>query len=412
MRKKEYLRNPSLSTKEYEVLDFSKITDYATNVVLSDKVSATDITLKFVCESTGIPIKTFFIANRFFMYRKDNYLYEFYNKRLNLVLSKKTQPLMIDVIIEGKREILIIESTTAYILKKNLTFSFPYGTCIAKYDGRIFVANGKNLYFSNVFNFTEYSTNIENVGFFSVNDEDGDISELIDFQDCLFVVCKNAIYKLKITNQEDFSFIKCQTDYLDILVGSAKKVGEEIYFVSQNKLCVFNGNSFKKIDGDFDRFLPTATESATTSEGRYSIKVFINSEPVFLVYDTFTGKYHYTWTDGGGIVAENGHVFVTQFGTLYKIASNKNMHVYRWCSKELDFSTTNKKRLMELRLTVDQPMLLTIKGDFGIKKVQLVEGLNVKKLSLISRKFKFSVCVEEYKFLIKDMKFKYRILGE
>ena len=412
MRKKQYLTNPKTAVKNFKVEDFSLITDCFTNVVLSDKVEATDMTLDSICEISETLVKSYYIGNRFFAFMKNDYIYEFYNHRLNPICTNATLPLMIDVLIDGKKEILIIEKQSASILKKDITFSFPFGTAIAKYDGRIFVANGQNIYFSNIFNFTEYSTNIENAGFLSVNDEDGSVLELIEFGNCLFVICKKAIYKLTISNQCDFTFSKCELDYLDILQESVKKVGNSIYFISQSKLCEFNGSSFKRISGEFDRHLKTATGSATTTEGLYSIKILIKSTEIFFVYNTFTGKHHYVCEDGGGSMGENGYVFIREYGMLKKITSNNILHLFNWESKEIDFSSPNKKTLLELRIKTKEELILTIQGDFGKKELHLVEGDNIKKFNLTSKSFKFSASLEANDFLIEDMNFKYSILGE
>lgn len=412
MRKKEYLFSPKVAIREYKVDDFKKITYYATNVVLSDKVCATDITFNFLCTMSGSLVKSYYVDNRFFMYSTNKRLYEYLNYRLVTALIDITKPLITDVVINGNKEILIIESTTAYILNKKITFTFPYGTCIAKYDGRLFVGDALNVYFSNVFNFTEYSTNIENAGFLSVNKEDGEILELVSFNDCMYVVCKNAIYKLKISSEGEFEFKKCEIDYLNILENSVKKIGKKIYFISQKKLCEFDGNSFKRINGDFDRFLGGATESATATKSFYSIKIMINETVNFLVYDTLTGNHHYIWNDGVGKIGENGYLFVSKFLTVYQIDYNKNMQVFSWYSNEIDFGTTKKKTLFEIRITADQPLPLMIEGDFGAKMLPLKQGENVIKLGLTSKRFKMSVSIESYTFEIGDMKFKYKIVGE
>ena len=216
MRKKQYLTKPNYAIKEYKVEDYSKITDYFANVEVDNAVCANPVTLQYFCSQVGTMLKSYFVANRVFAYMKDKYLYEIKNYRFNLILSKITQPLLIDVVINGKKEILVIEDKSCYVLQKNITFNFPFGTSIAKYDGRLFVANEKNIYYSNVFNFSGNSTNIENVGFLSIDAEDEKILELICFNDCLYVVCKKAIYKLTITN-EQFKFEKCEINYVDIL---------------------------------------------------------------------------------------------------------------------------------------------------------------------------------------------------
>ena len=411
MRKKQYLVNPKVKIKEFKVNDFSNITDCAINVKISDKLCSNDITLKFVCLFVDTMIKSYYIGDRFFAYMKDNTIYEYKNKRMESVLKVSSQPLLIDILVNGIKEILVVEINGAYILKKDITFNFPYGQCIAKHKGRLFVADGKNIYFSNQFNFTVYSTNIENQGFISVDDNAGKILDLIEYKDSLMVVCEKAIYKLRLIDQ-NFEFDKIELDYVDILPNSAKKVGDKIYFISQNKLCEFDGSSRIMLNGDFDRFLPLAKEFATSVQGLYSIKVAVNGRDVFLVYDTSTKEHYYVWTDGVGNMGENGYVFVEEFGTIYRINANTNNQTYEWQSKDIDFESLNKKALLELRLTVDQPMALYIQGDFGTKEIQLSEGVNIKKLNLTSRAFKMRIYQYANTLLVKDLSLKYKIVGE
>ena len=343
MRKKAYLTKPNFPVKEFKVKDFKNITDYSLHVDLSDEVSINNLSLRSVCTNYNKALKIFYVGNKLFIYMSNNNIYQLDGYALYSAQSVKSEPLMIDIMIKGKKEFLVIESESAYVLKKNITFNFPYGTSIAKYDGRLFVAKDKSIYYSNKFNFTEYSTNIENVGFLSVDDASQTIQELISFNDCLYVVCTKAIFKLTITNDE-FSFNKCETIDFSILEGSAKKVGNKIYFISRKGLHSFDGITLKRITGEFDRFLGSAEGRATFSEEAYSIKIQINSNQVYFVYNTLTGKHHYIWDKGESIVGDNGYVFF-QGKKLFRLDYNANRHKYCWYSKALDFSTSNKKRV-------------------------------------------------------------------
>ena len=407
MRKKEYLIKPNLSIKEYKVKSFTDITEYSLHVDLGDKITANNFGLSHCCSHSNAMVKSFFIANRLFLFMKDTRTYEYVNKSIGTVLINKTEPIMIDVLLNGKTEILVIENNSAYILNKGIKFTFPYGTKVIKYDGRLFVAKEKNIYYSNEFNFTEYSTNIENVGFLSVAAEDEKVQDLIPFNDCLYVICKKAIYKLTILNGE-FSFTKCEINQIDILEGSSKKIGKNIYFISSSRLCVFDGNTVKTIEGEFDRFLDTAKGVATTNEGMYLIAITINSENVYFVYNTFNGKHHYVWVKGAGTVGEAGYVFINK--ALYRLTYTKNFKMFCWHSKELDFSTPKKKTLMEISINVPTTLEITVEGDFGSKVIKLETGFNVKKLYLTSRLFKFKINANRNKFLIQDLSFKYIVM--
>ena len=411
MRKKEYLTKPNLSIKEYQVKDFPSITDYFINVELKDReVLGKNITLKYICSQVGGMLKAYNIDNRSFFYFKNKGLYELVNYSLKVLFYASSQPLLTDVIINGEQDILVIESSSAYNLTKKKTFNFPYGTCIAKYDGRIFVANKKNIYYSNAFNFTEYSTDIKNEGFLSIDDADVSIENLISFNDCMYVVCKKAIYKLTISGGQ-FSFNKLEIDHIDVLAGSAKNIGRNIYFISKGSLYVFNGNECKVIKGEFDRFLRTAVGEASVIDGKYFIKIPMGDQNVLLVYDTFTGENYYVWMDQLGTVGENGYVYMNKHTTLYQLDRNTNYQTFVWVSKELNLSTSNRKKLVELGLTVNKPMELTIEGDFGVKKFMLKEGINVLKEGLTSRWFKLRAQLRFPEFSIKDLIIKYRVLG-
>lgn len=412
MRKKQYLNLAHLPVKEYDVKDFKKITDYATNVEVGEQIKTPHMTGQYVSNLSALMVKTFFVGDRYFAYLKNKNIYERTSAfRFYIAQSNVTDPLMVEVILNGKKEVLIIESSKAFIMGKNTTFKFPHGTSAGKYDGRIFVSKLKNIYYSNKFNFDTVSTDIVNEGFLSVESEDEMIFELVSFTDCLYAVCEKGIYKLTI-NDGEFNFKRCEVEPITIMNGSIKKIGKDIYFISDNRLCVFDGNTVKVISGEFDRYLPYVKENASTANGFYMIKTVMNGEEVFFLYDTFTGKHHYVWIEERGSLGENGSMFSSEYYGFYDICYNTDTKIFRWCSKELDFSCPHKKSLLELSLCVDQPMSIYVKGDFGTKKLELEKGLNVKKLNLTSSTFKFTTMVVSENILIKDMKFKYRILGE
>ena len=147
MRKKEYLKKPNLCIKEYKVKNFEDITEYSLHVNVGEKITTNKISLKYYCSQVGTMIKSYFVGNRLFVLMKNLTTYEYVSKVLRSKRVHKVEPLMIDVLINGSPEILVIESATAYIFDTSVKFSFPYGTSIAKYDGRLFVAKEKNIYY-------------------------------------------------------------------------------------------------------------------------------------------------------------------------------------------------------------------------------------------------------------------------
>jgi hypothetical protein len=81
-------------------------------------------------------------------------------------------------------------------------------------------------------------------------------------------------------------------------------------------------------------------------------------------------------------------------------------------SKSIDFESLDKKALLELSISVNQPIALFITGDFGEKEIQLVEGVNIKKLNLTSRAFKMRFSHYANTLTAQNFSLKYKFVGE
>ncbi len=78
-----------------------------------------------------------------------------------------------------------------------------------------------------------------------------------------------------------------------------------------------------------------------------------------------------------------------------------------WVSIPLDFSSVERKDLIEISLVSNGNAMLTIEGEQGKRIFAINKGVNQKKLKLRSRSFVITIESADLNFKIQSIKIKY-----
>ncbi len=388
--RKNYLIQPKVQVKTFKVNDFLNITEHAESVVVGEKLSAIDICSNY-SQTVGFEILKMCEANKkIYATCNDGYLYEKVNK--NFVQKNyygTSLPIMCEVIVEGKAEVLHINQTGGRILGKNdYSVSLPYGNVLQTFALRCFVAKGKTVYFSSPFDFEKHSMKFDNCGNFSVDDSDGEILGIYDFSSYLLIVCAQQFYKLTITDGE-FKLEKIKTDNFVVEKGTLAKIREQLFFVANGKFYVYEDFSIKEISNIYSKKIANLEGFATADGDVYYCPVVANGSNCVFRYDVINKTFMLVNVGERKLMCKN-ILFTPADNSIYTVKSTP-LACSVWKSTAINLGSYDKKSLIALTIKVTKSLTFKIKGDFGSKTYKLKAGINQMTMNLRSKEFTFEI---------------------
>ena len=414
--RKNYMVATALKNKLLSVDDISTITGFGANVCVGGEISPSYKLkdLGVTCDSKIL--KLYNVWNRIFLYALNGVLYEYVDGNLYTVAKISEKPLLTGVVVKGNREVLVQTDENSFIVGTTAQPSgnIPIGSYSATYKGKMFVADNTKIYFGGPFSFDGYSVNLDNFGFIGMPMETGGIKGLAVYGDALIIITAHAIYKLTVADNVDYVVERIVAPALSVAENSCKVVGDAVYFISGKRLAKYKngnvtflrttllGNNFKVGESAVldDKYLVTITYLDHAVQAIYS-------------YDTISGLDQVTSTFStalcdGGIVADDND------NRLYVMDESGivNHGGAYWDSKVFDFNSAYSKVVSEINIVIDKPAELLVRGDFGLTRFTLEKGRNVKRLNLLSKTFEFDIKVKNDTFSARDLKIKYRVVGD
>lgn len=412
--RKQSLTNPKLTNRTFALGSFSNNTSLAVNFNADEYLILTGAKTQImdrIPEQINQVIK---VDQTYFFIGKNTGKYKFNGSYFTTVpIYTAEAPLFLSVKKDGQKDFLAITKDGARLLSDTKTvFDFPYGENCLVLWGRLFVSNGKNLYFGGPFNFSDVSVRLENQGFITFEYEDGNIVGLCAFTNELIVLTERAIYKLTLSDG-DFIMEKASLPPLNIQKDTVVGFGDRVIFVNDNHLCEYKKGGLVIADGIFNSSGFICNGKAVKNVRNYILPIYDkNNQNLLYIRDVATGaekvvsSFSNVVGDGGLIVDNDGR-------KLYLLDDEGDYQDPGvWESKSFDFGFANKKTLLEISLYVSKDALLTVKGDFGERKYTLKAGHVVKRINLYSRAFVFSLTSAQTGFYARDIKLKYRVTGE
>ena len=412
--RKQSLTKPKLTTRTFALNGFSNNTSLAVNFTTDEYLiltGAKSLMFGYVPEQINQVVK---VDQTYFFISKNAVKYQFDGSYFTTVpVYGPETPLLLSVMKDGKKEIVAINKEGARFLSDIKTvFDVPYGERCLVLWGRLFIANGKNLYFGGPFNFSDASVRLENQGFISFGYEDGNIVGLCAFVNELIVLTERAIYKLTLSD-DDFIMEKANLPPLNIQKDTVVGFGDRVIFVNDNHLCEYKKGGLVIADGIFNSSGFICNGKAVKNMRNNILPIYDkNNQNLLYIRDVATGAEKVV-SSFSNVVGDGGLIVDTEGRKLYLLDDEGDYQDSGvWESKSFDFGVSNKKTLIEISLYVSKDALLTVKGDFGERKYALKAGHVIKRINLYSRSFVFLLTSAQTGFYARDMKLKYRVTGE
>ncbi len=398
------------SIKTFKMKDFAKYSEVSPNLDIDKEIKTANYSITLLKKAPDLTENAYFVGNRLFVYTSDNFIYEYKNYSFVKLEECLSMPKLFAVIIDGKEEILVI-TDQAYILGKNqIKFTLPSLERLTNYNNRLFYSNKKNIYFSDAFDVGNFTMDISNSGYISVPSRDGTIVELVSYEDNLFVFCKQAIYVLNISVNDDFTFTRCNTCALNIMDKSVAKVGNEIFFISDNRLCSYKNGKVEIQQTNFENMFQDSALTAIGYKENYAIIFSTHNQNNVYMFDTINRRDYVLTCQRCEFIGDK-YLYDSVSNQIYQF-NNKNLESKVWTSKTIDFGVHYKKAITEIGMYASSNALFYVFSDCGNSCFTLKQGNNYIKLNLEGKRFYFRIFPSSQDVLLKDFQIKYRIIGE
>ncbi len=333
--------------------------------------------------------KVFYANGKLLIYADDNLLYYVCENELKPLLSTKFEKIksVISGIYNGKESLYVFGDNNFVVTNSN-SYSFNVFDCDKYYfhNGRLIGILKDEIYFGGEFDYAEDSVNVKSLGVFNINKEYGKIIELVSLNKFLYVFCQNAILRFTADgNFSDFKFTKLELEELNIADNSVKKIGDSVYFLNDDKLCVFNKSEIKKVSTVLDELSGFTNNGVYRHFNKYLLNYFLNGSSFVFLFDTL--NYDNYLLETNGFISDNGYL-VDNVNKKIKKLLNLNVNK-TWVSKKMDFGVYKEKTIYKIAVDTINPIKITLKGDFGEKTLTYYN--KEIYVGLTSNKFQFLI---------------------
>ena len=368
----------------------------------------------FPCfKNTGIsaagitPVKFYRAGGDVYAYCSDKTLKKAVNGAfVSTGFTSNVVPLVVSVLYNGTDAPLFIGETAQV---GGQTVSVPYGADCAVLGGRLFIADGNTVKFSEEFDFTDFTVGLTMGGFIKVGEDSGNVLHFSADDGKLYVICEKAIYTLTPYGEGyDFAMEKVSAFALDVAANSVCTVGNRTCFISGNAFCVLCGGKVKKTGKqDFSGF---TVQSAGACDGIYILSLLSGGTEYVYVYDTVSGKEVLTRADGFSVCC--GYAVKSADNNLYalgvKTLAETTTAEY---AGEYDFGSCRKKAVSRVEAHIRGSATVVLRGD-GVFRATLSEKCNSVSCFLHGRSFNIGFENASENFKAYNIAVHYTIYGE
>lgn len=335
------------------------------------------------------PVKAYTINGRNAVFCSDGFVRELKDGELRLLsrVRYKNPPEIFSVRLFGRETTAVSDGNFGVLCDgRTDAFAYPKGEKIrGKGEFRFSVAER-----SFTLRKTDDEKNILSPVVKFMTDEDaGRIVDLFPKDNKAYIVCERKIYALTLDEEITATSLKKEVCGLDAKIGTATMTNGKIYFLSSYNLCSFDGKTLKKVKEFSEDF--KISGSAESGDGEYLLPVRLNGENALYVYNC---KYDsdYLISPFGSSVSGGGFFCDEESATVGTVGRNVGKFTFK--TKPQDFGTAEIKFVTGISLFSDCPVLVCVKGDFGVKTFTAKGGAVSIETNLCSRLFVFTVSGE------------------
>ncbi len=341
---------------------------------------------KTTISAAGVtPVKYYKANGEEYLYLSDKTLRKNANGSLvSTEFTSNVAPLVVPVIRGGVRKVMFINDQTAKIGAETVS-GVPYGKDCAFCAGRLFIADGKNIKFSEEFDFTDFNVGLAFGGFIRVEEDDGNVLCLAESGGKLYALCEHAACIISPYGEEyDFSMEKISSFELSVSADSVAKTGNSVCFLSGKDFCVLKDGKIKRAGNAFSSFAYTSNGIAGGGNGLYVLPLSAGQNGYIYVYDTVTDKEMLERSDftvAGIYAVKSGDSYLYELTATPKTGTLGALY-----SGEYDFGSCAKKSVCRVNAHIRGNAELVIKGD-GVYRAAVTEKCNCVSCFVHGRSF-------------------------
>lgn len=352
-------------------------------------------------------LKTYAVNGDLYLYLSDNKVYKLESGTLTSVSDTEfsNTPELVLIYKEGIEKLLIYEGENSVIVgTTEQEVALSDGDCCSLF-GMTVIAKNNTVKFSAPFDGTDFSTGINEGGYITLPSDSGDIIKVLSSGDKVVAVCKYAVYQLDFKGEKtDYSLTKLITPFIEVKENSVVKIGEIIYFVSNNKVYSIKEKtvSFFELKNNLTN---TVINSSGCFDGYFAMCYEVSGVKYLLAVDTEL-KSETLLTGLSCISNRLGYAVNESENKLYKLTLNCFVD---GGSISSNLNCNLKKTVLSLSGKVVGSATLVISGEFGSKSFNIKDGTFFRNCKLASTDFSFLITDPSSDFSMSEITITYFI---
>ena len=360
------------------------------------------------------------VCDKTYVYASDNKVYHITDGKFNVVVPStfSSQPNIVKLLNNGEETTLIYDNSYGCLENQpEKLFPLRFSDIYCCYGQTLYTAIGRTIYVDYGFSVDENSHDYQDKVCFKTEASDGDVVGMFELGGKILVVCKHKILRFSVAMQpKSLNIERITTSYFNAIPNSCCLCGENIVFLSDNRIAVYNHNDIEFIELP-GRVKTNALYSpcSQTDGYLYFIPYQSGSLKYLCTFDLETKKIHdEVWTLYG--LSKEGGYFAKNDGKIHKLYRRKTIISSENSSTPSvvvsNFGYLDAKVLYKIKVSINQKATLTIKGSFGQKVFKLKQGINSLNCNLLSDEFTFTFSEHNGRFYSTDIRVYYTKIGD
>lgn len=319
-------------------------------------------------------------------------------------------PLILPVIINGEKKVMFVSDETAKIDGQTVS-GVPYGCSGAFQAGRLFIADGSKLRYSDDFDFVNFSVGLDLGGFIELDQDAGEIVYVAKNGDDLYVIAEHAIFSLSpYGNPYEFQMKRLPTFGLSIVKNTVFGENGIIGFMNGRDFCVLSSGKIKFVSAALNTFGNYTVGVADGYNRLYVLPLTLNRVNYVFAYD-FELKKEILEPMGNYVVAGEYAAILTDI-RFYRTSINAVTEtVSDPYDGEYDFGTCARKSVCKVEAHITGSAEMVIAGD-GVYRATITERCNCVSCFVHGRIFNVNFTNTSSDFKISQLVITYVIHGE
>ncbi len=337
------------------------------------------------------PIRTYSENGEVYVYCADKAVYKQHNGTFvkTEIATSSAEPTLITVIINGVKTVI----------------KAPFGKDAINLNGRLILSDDTKVYVSKKGDIDW--VNLTEQDFFVIGfaDSEGKIQGMLSSGENLLVLTEKSLFKVSRIDG-DITVKLISSPAFNVLKNTFARCGNKACFLSGDKLCVIKNDKITIEKTALDGVSFSIADKPGTALNTYLLPIYLGGGRSMFIY-------HFD-SENNQIISDNTQALSRQDGYVIGGGYLRKFQ-YEYYEAGLlgttpdpeDMGTCKQKTITEIEACVKGSATLRISGDFGEKDVKLIEGCNMLRVNLTSKRFTFTRIFQSNDFTLEEITLKY-----